>query len=123
MPMRQWFRGIHPRDLALSPWTITEAVSAIGIRVRTRTISEGSARLAIAACMSMVERGLVVLPITERDYERAAEIMLEFTLGLRAGDALHIAVALGAGAGCLATLDRKMARAAETLGLRAEIAA
>ena len=63
---------------------------------------------------------MTLLPIGARDFARANDLMLDYPLGLRAGDALHVAVALNAGAGCLVTLDVTMARAAESLGLRCE---
>ena len=121
--VRSWLRSVDQQELALSRWTITEVVSAIGIRVRTGTITDDDARHAVAACLAMVERGLPILPVRDRDYTRATDLMLDFSLGLRAGDALHIAVAMGAGAACLVTLDRRMAQAAERLGLPCELPA
>ena len=57
------------------------------------------------------------------DFLAAARMMERFDLGLRAGDALHVAIAQQAGAARLVTLDKVLARAAESLGLRVELPA
>lgn len=121
--IHSWFRSVDPGEVALSQWTMTEFASALGIRVRMGTLGPAEARLTGAAFIDMARTSLLVLPVQERDFTRAAEIMLDFPLGLRAGDALHVAVALNAGASTLVTLDHRMARAAGQLGLRCEIPA
>jgi uncharacterized protein len=118
--VRRWFAASEPSQVALSPWTLTECVSALGTRVRSRTVTPAAAGRAIAAFRALAERSVTLLPIGARDFARANDLMLDYPLGLRAGDALHVAVALNAGAGCLVTLDVTMARAAESLGLRCE---
>jgi predicted nucleic acid-binding protein len=60
-------------------------------------------------------------PLSPRriDFERAIEFLAQPALGLRAGDALHLAVAVGAEAGPVVTLDKTMLRAARRLGIEA----
>jgi uncharacterized protein len=121
--LRRWFAGTGSTGAALSRWTLTEFVSALGIRVRTKTVTAPAAQRAIAAFQSLANRSLIMLPIAPPDFERADDLLLDFPLGLRAGDALHVAIALNAGAGSLVTLDRTMVLAAERLGLACEIPA
>jgi predicted nucleic acid-binding protein len=121
--IRSWFRSVDPGQLALSHWTMTEFASALGIRVRMGTLLPADAHRTVAAFLDMVRTSLLVLPVLERDFTMAGEIMLDFPLALRAGDALHIAVASHVGATTLVTLDQRMARAAERLGLACEIPA
>ena len=119
--MRSWFGSVDPGDLALSHWTMTEFASALGIRVRMGTLSPVEARRTATAFLDMARASLLVLPVLERDFTRAGEIILDFPLALRAGDALHLAVASNAGATTLVTLDQRMARAAGQLGLTCEL--
>ena len=118
--MRRWFASTDPSQVALSRWTLTEFVSALGIRVRMQTVTPDAARRAISAFDTMTEHSLMILPLDAPDFSRANDLMLDFSLGLRAGDALHIGVALNAGVGRLVTLDQRMTRAAEALGLPCE---
>jgi predicted nucleic acid-binding protein len=64
----------------------------------------------------IVERCLVLTP-SAAQFAVAADLALQFDLGLRAGDALHVAIARSAGVTTLVTLDRSMAVAASSLGL------
>lgn len=97
--------------------------SALGIRVRMGTLSPAQAQRTATSFFDMARSKLLVLPVLERDFTRAGEIILDFPLALRAGDALHLAVALNAGATNLVTLDQRMARAAKQLGLVCELPA
>jgi len=64
----------------------------------------------------LVTESLTVLPIASRHFRAAAQFTDQHTLGLRAGDALHLARAADAGAN-LQTLDRKLAEAGPLLGV------
>ena len=51
------------------------------------------------------------------DYELATRLVENFESGLRAPDALHLAIAQNNGVGALATGDKVLAEAAAALGL------
>ncbi len=121
--MRSWLAGKTAADLTLSDWTIAEFASELGIRFRTRTLARSQVEAAWAQFRREVVASCAVLTPARRDFEQAADLVLRFDLGLRAGDALHVAIAQNAGADCLVTLDQTMARAAVQLGLRSEIPA
>jgi len=57
-------------------------------------------------------------PVTNADQRNAARLLEGWTTSLRAGDALHLAIAAGQGA-VVCTLDRGLAAAAGALGLQA----
>jgi uncharacterized protein len=63
---------------------------------------------------------LMVMPVTRAHFLAAARFAEQYALGLRAGDALHVAIAAEQGA-TICTLDKHLAEAAVTLGVNAEM--
>ncbi|MDO8862700.1 type II toxin-antitoxin system VapC family toxin [Haliea sp. E1-2-M8] len=59
------------------------------------------------------------LQVTAGDFNAAARYADQFKTGLRAGDALHLALAANHGAR-LVTLDKGLAKAAKGLGISSE---
>jgi predicted nucleic acid-binding protein len=62
----------------------------------------------------MIENSLVLLPVTSDHFRTAARFADDHALGLRAPDALHLAIAAGHGA-TLVTLDRRLSAAGKAL--------
>ncbi len=62
---------------------------------------------------------LTVVPVTREHFMAAARFADQYGIGLRAGDALHVAVAAGHGA-TICTLDKRLAETAIALGVSAE---
>ena len=60
-----------------------------------------------------------MLPVSEHHFQIAARFADQASLGLRAGDAVHLAVASEAGFSVV-TLDRKLAEAGAALGVPTE---
>jgi len=106
-----------PGSLALSEWVLTEFASAMSIKVRTGQVGVDGRAAIMAACTRMVRTSFRVLPVSSEDFRVAALHLNDHELGLRAADALHIAVAAAHGA-TLCTLDRRMAVAATALGVQ-----
>lgn len=117
--VERWFRAQPVGAVALSGWTLAEFTSALGARVRMGSVSPDTARRVVAAFRDLADRSLIMVPVDPADFARASDLMLRFELGLRAGDALHVAVAQNAGAS-LVTLDKRLAAAAAQLGLAVE---
>ena len=101
--------------LAISPWVQTEFSSALALKVG---IGEIDADVFVAALgeWGIFIESVNVLPVGEAAFREAALICQRHESGLRAGDALHLAVA-AANDCTLATLDERMAAAAEQLGV------
>ncbi len=118
-PMRAWFDTRSGETLAISDWTLTEFASAMGIKVRDKGLKPDQARKACSLMGELVADSLKVFTPTRSDYRRAAEHLGHHTLGLRAGDALHLAIAQNEGVARLYTLDRRLLEAARKLNLRA----
>ena len=118
--IRQWFRQLDLAELGISTWTLTEFASAMGGKVRVRAASVDEARRANVAFQRLARRSLGQLVPTRQDFVDAAGFLENFALGLRAGDALHVAIARNNHARALVTLDKTLARAAQALGLAVE---
>lgn len=78
-------------------------------------LEEGDALLAIGQFDELVADSFQVLMPSTADYERAKKYIQNFTTKLRAGDALHLAIANNNGAKTLYTLDMGLLNAANLL--------
>lgn len=107
------------RDLLVSDLAVTEMVSAIVRRIRAGDLPSGSAQRIHMKIMSQIEEGIYqMLPLSRETHREAERLLLALTSGpvLRAGDALHLALAVQGGARILFTFDNRMADAARLVG-------
>jgi len=118
-PVEKFLSSLKTEELAISQWTRTEFVSALGIKIRTQRFSENAARRALAAFDEIAGQYFTVIQIMERDYLLAAEFLSQWSLGLRAGDALHLALAKNHGAKRIYSLDKSLVKAASRLRIPA----
>jgi predicted nucleic acid-binding protein len=106
------------RGLVTTAWCVAEFASALGIKQRTGAIDAQQAQGARARFERMVAVDLRLLPVAPADFHRAAQLVLDATSALRAGDALHLACAETAGAKYIATLDDVLGRNAQRLKIK-----
>jgi predicted nucleic acid-binding protein len=112
-----WYSN-EKSELVAATWCVTEFASALGIKQRTGALDGDQAQAAWARFERMVAADLRLLPIEPSHFHRAAQLVLDASSALRAGDALHLACAEAAGAKRMATLDDVLGRNAQRLKIR-----
>lgn len=112
----RWLRSLGVGQLATSAWRVTEVASGLAKKVRVGALSALDSERTFGVVTIMLSHSAMVLPVEQRHFDIAAGFVLRSRVALRAGDALHLAIASEAAAE-LVTLDRKMAEAGEALGL------
>jgi predicted nucleic acid-binding protein len=112
---QNWLAELGSDSLAASPWGITEFSSALALKSRRGELSQADLVLAETELRRFVAGRTRIVEIIALDFYRAAELCAA-GVGLRAGDALHLAIAERFGF-VICTLDRGMWTAARALGL------
>ena len=106
--------------LAISPWSATELLSALGLKVRTGALGPSQAEAVLEGFERSLAPGFLMLEVQSQDFRNASACLRGWTPALRASDALHLAIAAGRGA-TLCSLDAPFVRAARQLGLGAQL--
>ncbi|HXH84970.1 MAG TPA: type II toxin-antitoxin system VapC family toxin [Candidatus Tectomicrobia bacterium] len=108
-------------DLVLSDLALTEIASALSRRVRLGELTPEAARRTHRTVLDTLESAPYQrVEMTGDVHRRAEQLLLTMTTttgSLRAADALHLALALSAGAASMAVFDVRLAAAARAVGL------
>ena len=113
-----WFEANHV-PVVSADWILAEFASVLSIKLRSGTINAKQARAAWKEFDTFTAVALRLISVSRSAFRVAAEMTKDATNNLRAGDSLHLAVALEAGATDFATLDRVLADNAKARGLNA----
>jgi uncharacterized protein len=111
-----WIAAQPSGDVLISDWVIAEFSSALSIKLRTGQIDTELRTSASAAFSRFCSNKFVVLPVTSGHFRTAAIFADRHALGLRAGDALHLAIASEQGA-TLCSFDRRLIEAGPALAI------
>jgi len=113
-----WYAGLREMPYC-ADWLLTEFSSAISIKLRARQLTEPHAKLVRKEFNLLIEEGGIrLVPVSRAAFNRAADMVKQHRHGLRAGDSLHLAVALELGASHMATLDGTLAENAVRRGVK-----
>lgn len=111
-----WFEA-SDEGLIISEWSITEFSSAAAIKARTGEIAVATAKQARARFLAFAQNHCSIAVPQRAEFRRAAELAGDLNLKLRAGDALHLAIAEAGKAQGILCLDEAMNAGAKKLGL------
>ncbi len=111
-----WLRAVESEGLAISDWVTAEFSAALSLKMRMGQIDESYRTRAKMLFSTMAAGAVTSLEVRSDHFRAAARFADRYRLGLRAPDALHIAVAGDYGA-MLVTLDKSMAKAGKALGV------
>ncbi|MHB0974561.1 MAG: type II toxin-antitoxin system VapC family toxin [Thiobacillus sp.] len=114
-----FFARLPAGELYVSHWTRVEFASLIAREVRMGGLAESDALLAMGQFDEMVAESFQIVAPGVADYEFAKKYIQHFATKLRAGDALHLAIASNNGAKTLYTLDEGLLNAAKLMKVRA----
>ena len=112
-----WLESSGER-LAISEWSLVEFASAAAIKVRTGQAAANLAKQATARVREFAQKHCAIAAPGREEFRRAAELAGDDTLKLRAGDALHLAIAASLSAQGILCLDDAMIESAKSLGMK-----
>ena len=114
--MQAWLAAQQAGELAISDWVMTEFSSALSIKLRTGQLQPVHRAEALAMFTRLAAESFLHLPVSGPQFRTAARFADQYTLGLRAGDAL-LAICAHHGA-TLCTLDRRLGEAGAAVGIK-----
>ena len=109
----------QPGDSAVSLWTRVEFSAAIARQVRLGRLAAEDALDVDREFDAIMTTSFVTLVPNAGDFELSKQFLRRYDTGLRAGDALHLAIASNHGARAIYSLDRGLVKAGRLLGLPA----
>ncbi|HXH15021.1 MAG TPA: type II toxin-antitoxin system VapC family toxin [Sphingomonas sp.] len=110
-----WVERRSQDDLAISRWVMTEVASALAMKFRMGVLSR-SRREAAGDVWRRTAPGMTMVEVEAADFDHAATLVDAGPQGLRAGDALHVAIAQRRGF-VLATFDKAMIEGARAMNV------
>jgi uncharacterized protein len=111
-----WLIAQEAGTLLISPWVNTEFASALGLKWRQKTISTNDLIVATTSFQQLRREYCKVMSVDRNHFDLATEYLADYKLGLRSGDALHLAIASDNSA-TLCTLDQRLFDAGQALGI------
>lgn len=108
----QWYAE-ETRPLVTGDWCVTEFASALSLKERTGQLNREQGNAAWELFTEFCDGSLRLLPLDRELFTQAAHHVRESRNGLRAGDALHLVLALQAKVDGFFTLDTRLGASAQ----------
>ncbi len=109
-------------QIAISDWTIVEFASLLSRRVRMNELTPELMAAVMQSFQNDATCSYTIFTVTTADFVLATEFIRQWETGLRAGDALHLAIARNRKIENLLSLDRGLIDAAQRFGIPADSA-
>ena len=109
--------GLPAGELTISRWTEVEFASLLARDVRMGALRGDEAREADAMFEDVVRQSFVILTPSADDFALARRYLHKYETRLKAGDALHLAIAGNSQADAIYSLDKTMIKAGKILDL------
>ena len=113
-----WLEASSIQPIRASHWSLTEFSSAAALHAKKGNISARLHKEILARFRRFAHARLTLEPLQAGDFERAATMTDRYVTGLRAADALHLALCARLGL-TLCTADKVIIAAAEACGVNA----
>lgn len=111
-----WLESAGER-LAISEWGLLEFASAATIKLRRGEITASVLKQVGNRVQKFAEEACILVTPGRDEFRRARELVLDATPKLRAGDALHLAIAESVGAQAMLSLDDAFNDSARLVGM------
>lgn len=115
--IERFMAGLSPGELAVSHWTRVEFSSLLAREVRMGGLTRRAAATVDAQFESVIDESFVVLTPNHKDFDLAKDYLGHANSGLRAGDALHLAIAATRRARAIYSLDKVFLKVGQSLKL------
>jgi predicted nucleic acid-binding protein len=112
----RWYAKSDEAVFVTSDWSLTEFSSALALKVRTKQLTAKQIKAVLKTFETFISGGVRLLAVSRNAFQHGAGLIQAMD-GLRAGDALHLSVAIEAGVAEFATLDKLLAEKAKEAGL------
>lgn len=116
----EWLASQPSGQTLVSDWVLSETASALSLKQRLRTLDVRSRARSAHVLRALLVDTLSLVPVERSAFQAAALMCEQPDLGLRAPDALHLAVASQHGA-VLCTRDVQQFEAGRRLGVATEL--
>jgi uncharacterized protein len=110
-------QALPTRQFTVSHWTRVEFSSLLAREIRMGGLDAPAAARADARFETMIDESFAVILPNADDFSLARQYLGKTETGLRAGDALHLAIASNHHAGMIYSLDKTLLKAGKMLGL------
>lgn len=117
-PAQAWLAARPANALAISDWTVSEFSAALSVKQRRETLDAATRARILGAFQQLVRESFIVHPVSRDAFRHAAQLADRHDSGLRAGGALHLAIASETGEP-LVSLDRTLVASALAHGISA----